>query len=109
MTLLYQSYLAKHLKPVVSPSSKEKGKAHSLFRLTITNDKQLPINMFIELDVNFLGLKVPYVEFLITKDPNCILNNMFQAKMSGVVSSNLIRLAFTKLVAKYGISESDSF
>ena len=71
-----------------------KGKAHSLLRLTTANDEQFPISMYIEMDVNFLGLKMLHVGFLITKDPNCILDDKHQTKLSRIISWNLIRLAF---------------
>ena len=54
VTLLHQSCFDKQLKPVVSQSSEEKGEAHSLSRVTNANDGQLPINMYLELDINLL-------------------------------------------------------
>ena len=41
----------------------EKSDTHNLFNLTAANDGQLPIRKYIELDVNFMGLKVPNVGF----------------------------------------------
>ena len=65
--LLHQSFVDENLNPVVSPSIKEKGEDHSLLRLNAANDGQLPVSMYIELDINFLGLKVPDDRFLIKK------------------------------------------
>ena len=59
--LLRQSYFEKHLLPKIQVVTSEKAKAHQLFQLTVTNDGQLPVKMYTELDVNFLGLKVPNV------------------------------------------------
>ena len=73
--LLCQSYFDKCIKPVVHLSSDEIGKAHSLFKLPTANDGQLPISMYMEMDVNFLGLKVQNMGFLVTKDPNGILSD----------------------------------
>ena len=42
----------------------EKSDAHILFNLTVANDGQLPMKKYIELDINFWGLKVPNVGFL---------------------------------------------
>ena len=53
-------------------------------------DGQLPINMYIELDINFLGLKVPNVDF------NYILYKEHQSKMPGIVDYNLIRSSLHK-------------
>ena len=97
------------MKPVVRPSGEEKGEAHSLFRLTAANDGQLPVNMYVDLDVNLWELKVPDVRFLITKDPNSILDEKYQIKMPRVVAWKLIRLAFNAFAARYGTSVFDSF
>ena len=78
LMLLYQSYLDKHLKPVVCPSSKSKGETNPLFRLTAANDGQLAISMYIKLDINFLRLKIPDVGFFIIKDPNHTLDKEHQ-------------------------------
>ena len=55
MTLFYQLYFEKHTKPVVSPSSSEKGEAYSLFQLTTDYNGQLPMSMYLEMDVNVWG------------------------------------------------------
>ena len=81
VTLLYQSYFDKHLKPVVSPFGKEKGDIHSVFMLATAYDRQLPISMYIELDMNLMGLKVPDVEFFNAKDHNHILEEKHQTKL----------------------------
>ena len=38
------------------------------------NDGQLPMKMYTELDVNFLGLKVPNVGFFILEEPSRVLD-----------------------------------
>ena len=57
----------------------EKLDAHILFNLTAANDGQLPLKQHIELDVKFMGLKVPNVGFLITDEPNRVLDKKHQA------------------------------
>ena len=52
-----------------------------LFKLTAANDGKLPINTSIELEVNFLGLKVLEMGFPIIKDPSCILDETHQTKL----------------------------
>ena len=99
--LLHQSYFDKHLKPIVSPSSGEKREAHSLFRLTTANDGQMPDSIYIDMDVNFLGLNVPDVGILITKDPSYILDDTHQTWMPTVVAWNLIRLSFNAFVTNH--------
>ena len=53
--LLRQSYFEKHLLPKIQVATGEKAEAHQLFHLTVTNDGQLTVKMYTELDINFLG------------------------------------------------------
>ena len=72
--LLRQSYFEKHLLPKIQAATSEKADAHQLFHLTVANDGQLPVKMYTELDINFLGLKVPNVGILIVEDPSQVLD-----------------------------------
>ena len=57
VTLLRQSYFEQYILPKIKPATGEKADAHSLFRLTVANDGQMPISMYTELDINFWGLR----------------------------------------------------
>ena len=70
VTLLRQSYFEKHLLPKIQVATSEKAKAHQLFHLMVVNDGQLPVKMYTELVINFLGLKVPNVGILVVEDPS---------------------------------------
>ena len=59
--------MKKHLLPKIQVVTGEKAKAHQLFDLTVANDGQLPVKMYTELDINFLGLKVLNVGVLISR------------------------------------------
>ena len=59
VTLLRQSYFDQHLLSNIKLVMSKKANAHKLFSLTVANDGQLPIKMYTELDITFLGLKVP--------------------------------------------------
>ena len=48
--LLRQSYFEKHLLPKIQVATSEKADAHQLFHLMVTNDGQLPVKMYLELD-----------------------------------------------------------
>ena len=63
----------------------EKANAHSLFRLTVANDWEIPIRMYIELYLTFWGLKVPNVGVLITEEPNQMLDKEHQTKLPRIV------------------------
>ena len=107
--LLRQSYFEKHLLPKIQVVTGEKDNAHQLFHLTVTNDGQLPVKMYTELDINFLGLKVPNVGILILEDPSQVLDKKHQSKLPGIVGWNLIQLSYNVFVEKYGASWIDSF
>ena len=109
VTLLRQAYFEKHLLPKIQVATGEKAKAHQLFHLTVTNDGQLPVKMYTELDINFLGLKVPNVGVLIVDDPSQVLDKKHQTKLPGIVGWNLIWLSYNMFVEQYGASGFDSF
>ena len=52
----------------------EKANAHSIFRLKVTNDGQMPITMYIKCGFTFLELKVLNVGMLITEELNQVLD-----------------------------------
>ena len=82
--LLRQSYFEKHLLPKIQVVTSEKAEAHQLFHLTIANDGQLPVKIYTELDINFLGLKVHNVGVLVVEDPSQVLDK--NASQSYLVS-----------------------
>ena len=57
---------------------------------------------YIELDVNFMGLKVPNVGFLIIDEPNRVLDKKHQTKLPGIISWNMIWLMYKVFMNKYG-------
>ena len=107
--LLRQSYFEKHLLPKIQVATSEKAKAHQLFHLMVANDGQLPVNMYTELDVNFLGLKVLNVGVLIIEDPSQVLDKKHQSKLPGIVGWNLTWLSYNAFIEKYGTSGFNSF
>ena len=58
VSLICQSYFEEHLLPKIETPTGENADAHILFNITVANDGQLPMKTYIELDINFLGLKV---------------------------------------------------
>ena len=55
--------------PHIRPSGGEKAEAHQLFQLTAASHGKLPMSMYVELDLDFLGIAVPKVGFLLPKSP----------------------------------------
>ena len=109
MTLLRQAYFEKHLLPKIQAVTGEKAKPHQLFHLTVTNNGQLPVKMYTELDINFLGLKVPNVGVLIVNNPTQVLDKKYQTKPPGIVGWNLIWLSYNGFVEQYWALGFDSF
>ena len=107
--LLRQAYFEKHLLSKIQVVTGEKAKAHQLFHLMVTNNGQLPVKMYTELDINFLGLRVPNVGVLIVDDPTQVLDKKHQMKLPGIVGWNLIWLSYNAFVEQYGASGFDSF
>ena len=70
VSLIHYSHFKEHLLPKIETPTGEKLDAHILFNLTTVNDGQLPMKKYIELDINFMGLKVLKVGFLIIDEPN---------------------------------------
>ena len=59
--------------------------------------------MYVELDLDFLGIVVPKVGVLITQEPNVLLDTCHKTKLSGIVAWNLIKLAYEMFVQKYDV------
>ena len=66
--------LPKTFTAKINPLKGERAETCWLFRLTLTNNGQLPIKIYTELDINFLGLQVLKVWILIAEDPNQVLH-----------------------------------
>ena len=91
--LLRQSYFDQHLLPKIKLATSEKAEAHQLFNLTIANDGQFLVKMYTELDITFLGMKVPNVGILVVEDPSQVLDKKHQSNLpsiGGVESSPAI-------------------
>ena len=106
VSLIHYSYFKEHLLQNIETPTGEKSDAHVLFNLMAANDGQLPMKIY---DINFLGLKVLNVGFLITEEPNRVLDKKHQTKLPGSIGWNLICLMYQVLVEKYGEGNFNSF
>ena len=109
VSLIRYSYFKEHLLPKIEMPMGEKSDAHILFNLTAANDGQLPVRKYIKLDVNFMGLKVPDVGFLIIDEPNKVLEKKHHTKLPGIIGWDMIWLAFKVFENKYGEESFNSF
>ena len=108
MTLLLQSYFNKYILPKIKLATGEKADVHTLFKLTVANDGQMPIKMYTELDITFLGLKVPNGGTLIAEELNHILDKKHQTKLPRIVGWNLIQLPYNVFIQRYGTTGFNS-
>ena len=65
--------------------------------------------MYTELNITFLGLKMPNFDMLIIDDPPQVLDKKHQSKLAGIVGWNLVQLSYNDFVKKYGTSTFNSF
>ena len=93
VTLICQSFIEQEILPHIKPSDGEKAEAHQLFQLTAADNGKLPVSMYVELDLDFLGIVVPKVGVLIMQEPNELLDTCHKTKLPGMVGCNLINLA----------------
>ena len=75
----------------IIPSSGEKTEAH---QLTASNNGKLPVTMYVELDLDLLGVIVLKAGVCITQEPNELLDDDHKTKLAGDISWNLIKLAY---------------
>ena len=108
VTLLRQSYFEQHLLSKIKLATSKKTNAYKLFNLSVTNDGQLPIKMYTDLDITFPGLKVPNVGMLVIDDPSQVLEKKHQSKLPDIVGWNLVWLSYNVFVRKYGTSGFNS-
>ena len=109
VTLICQSFFKQEILHHIKPADGEKAEAHQLFQLTVANNGKLPTSMYVELDLDFLGIVVPKVGVLITEEPNELLETCHKTKLPGVVGWNLIKLAYEVFVKNYGVLCLENF
>ena len=109
VTLIHQSFFVQKILPHIQPSDGEKAEAHQLFQLTAANHGKLPISIYVELDLDFLGIVVPKVGVLITQEPNKHLDKWHKTKLPGVICWNLIKLSYQVFLQKYGLVSLENF
>ena len=102
VTLICQSFSEQEILPHIEPCNGEKVKASQLFQLTAANNGKLPISLYVESDLDFLGIVVPKVGVLITQEPSELLETCQKTKLPGMVGWNLIKMAYEVFVKNYG-------
>ena len=71
---------------------------HHMFDLTSAIGGAIPLSGYVELDVEFLGLQGPRVGFLITWNPNEVLDCEHKTKLPGIVGWKLVKLVYQEFL-----------
>ena len=82
---------------------------HNLFDLKNANGGRIPLSRNVKLDVEFLGLRMPRVGFLITQNPNEVLDPEHKTRLPGIVGWNLVRLAYEEFTRKHSLIVFENF
>ena len=76
--------------------------SHQLFRLTTANSGQHLVSIYVKLDLELFGIKVPEVGVLVTKELSELLDNQHKTKPQGIICWNVMKLVNDVLKRKYG-------
>ena len=87
-------YFDWNIKPKLEPARGSEANWHNLFDLKGANGGDIPITKYFEMDIAFLGLRVLKVRFLVVKDPSDLLQTKMKTKLPGIISWDLIKLAY---------------
>ena len=74
VSLMPQTYFNRYFRPQLGSAEGAVAEAHNLFDLKSANGGGIPLSRYVGLDDEFLGLKLPKVGFLITQNPNEVLD-----------------------------------
>ena len=109
VTLIREGYFVKHIQPLLKKSSSKMAEAHSLFWLSAANNEIMPVSKYFEADVSVLGFRIPWVGFLVVKDPNVLLKPQHNTQLLGVIGCNLIWLGCEEFVRSFGCEAFEEF
>ena len=109
VTLIHEGYFIKNILPWLSKSSSELTKAHYLFWSSAMNNEVMPVSKYFEADVTLLGFRIPWVGFLVVKDPNVLLEPQYSTQLLGVIGCNLIQLGCEEFGRMFGFAAFEEF
>ena len=109
VTLIWEGYFKKNILPLLKASLGELSEAHSLFKLSATNNSAMPVSRYFEADMKLLGFPVPQVGFLVVRDPNKLLEPQHFTQLPGVISCNLIWLGCEEFGMIHGFKRLEKF
>ena len=109
VSLMQQDHFNRYFRLQLGPAEGSVADTHHLFDLTSASGGAIPLTRYVELDVEFLGLHVPRVGFLITQNPNKVLDPDHRTRLPRIVGWNLVKLAYQEFLKKYNINVFEDF
>ena len=93
VSLMWQDYFNRYLRPHLGLAEGSVADAHHMFDLTSAGEGSIPLSRYVELDMEILGVQMPRVRFLITQNPKKVLDPEHRTRLPRIVRWNLINLA----------------
>ena len=109
VSLVWQTYFNRYVRLQLGPAEGAVAQAHNLFDFKSANAGDIPLFRYVELNVEFLGLKVPRVGFLITQNPNEMLDPEHMTRLSSIMGWNLLRLAYEEFTKEHNSIVFETF
>ena len=94
ISLMWQDHINRYFRLQLGPAEGSVTDAHHMFGLTSVSGEAISLPRFVELDVELLGLQVPRVRFLITQNPNKLLDPEHKTRLPGIVGWNMVKIAY---------------
>ena len=104
VSLMQQDHFNQYFRPQLGPAEGSVADAHHLFDLPSASGEAIPLSRYVELDVEFVGLQVPRAGFLITQNPNKVLDPDHKTRLPRIVGWNLLKLAYQDFLKTYNIN-----
>ena len=109
VSLMQQDHFNRYFRLQLGPTEGSVADTHHLFNLTSASGGAIPLSRYVELDVEFLMLHVPRVRFLITQNPNKVLDPDHRTRFPRIVWWNLVKLVYQEFLKKYNINVFEDF
>ena len=100
VSLMQQDYLNRYFRSQLGPAEGSVADAHHMFNKTSARRGSMPLSRYEELDVKFLALQEPRVRFLITQNPNEVLDPEHKTRLPRKVGRNLVKVAYQDFLKK---------
>ena len=100
-SLVWQTYFNRYFRPHLGSAEGAMAEVYNLFDLKSTNGGGIPLSRYVELDFEFLGLNVHRARFLITQNPDEVLDPEHKTRLPNIEGWNLMRLAYEEFTKKY--------